>query len=117
MNHGRGRKKLSIIILVFTITFVLFINSCFPVHVFASVGELFNRDNMIKLAKGIAVLYLLNRANQLIDNQVEREKEIREEQNVIDNQDLSTAALDREVIIIDPGHGGGDPGAVGQGGL
>jgi len=115
--NPRDSKKLSTVILIFILSFMLLINSCFSVSVIASTGELFSRDNMIKLAKGIAVLYLLNRANQLIENQSDRTGEIREEERLIDYQDLSTEALDGRVIVIDPGHGGSDPGAVGPGGL
>lgn len=103
-------------VLVLTLVISIVFNSIFSIAVFADSADLFSRDNLVTIAKGLASLYLLNKVNSLIN-----ERDSTPPATVVkpNSFDLNRAysQIDGKIIIIDPGHGGRDPGAVGFGGL
>ena len=73
----------------------------------SAVGEKgFTRENAVRLAQGIATLYLLHTINKLIAGN--KDEDINEQESIVQNNKFRD-----KVIVIDPGHGGFDPGAVG----
>lgn len=101
--------------LVLTLAISIIVSSLFSIPVQANGGDLFSKDNLETLAKGILSLYLINRLNSLI-----REDNSNQNQVVVDYSgvvDQNLSSVDGKIIVIDAGHGGSDPGAVGRGGL
>lgn len=110
------KKKSLTLILVLTIVISFFTNSIFALNASAGSTELFTRENIITLAKGIAALYLLNRVNSLITEQQNNIQQIEARQTGADYT-KALSLVDNKIIVIDPGHGGHDPGAIGPKGL
>ncbi len=109
MNKHISNKLIFVLIIT-----IILSSSLFSTPAFADSRDLFTRENLITVAKGIASIYLLTKVNSLIS-------EDNEEQETIVNQrsvDARTqSSIDGKIILLDPGHGGSDPGAVGAGGL
>ena len=90
---------------------------------FAASNSNSTKESAINIAKGVAALFILNRAYNYIDtlsenrSQNENEVIIREETGTRTGSISSAVDLRNKVIVIDPGHGGHDPGAVGPRGL
>ncbi len=98
---------------VIILVLILIIN-IFTITVFARDARNYEdyRDSAVKLAKVAAAIYLMSRLNTLInpaENSDDNSRKID-----ISGQDIKTSD---KIIVIDPGHGGSDPGAIGSGGL
>ena len=85
-----------------------------------SFFEILNYDNIISLTKGLLALFLISRLN-LFSEDDQQETETSLQEGFIPERKpkgvLNTNKLDDKVIVIDPGHGGRDSGAVGFNGL
>ncbi|NLM98348.1 MAG: N-acetylmuramoyl-L-alanine amidase [Halanaerobiaceae bacterium] len=101
---------------VICIIISLFSGSIFSESVFAGSNDFFSRENIITIAKGFASLYLLNKVNKLITEQNEPEP-VFEQQIRTEKSSGISSGIDNKIIVIDAGHGGSDPGAIGKGGL
>ncbi|MFW6238421.1 MAG: N-acetylmuramoyl-L-alanine amidase family protein, partial [Halanaerobiales bacterium] len=91
-----------------------------PVVYASGAEEYLNRENLTNLAKGIAALYVINRASSYLSNRDENsERDEGSEGERFDEQPEiePSQVVDDLVIVLDPGHGGFDPGAIGPGGL
>ncbi len=96
------------------ITILLLSNSIFSTTVLADSRDLFSKENFVNLAKGVAAIYLLSRVSSLV-TEVNDSQSTVINQKPVDSRVLSQ--MNGKVILLDPGHGGSDPGAVGPGGL
>lgn len=106
--------------LVLTLAIFIIVSSLFSIPVQANGSDLFSKDNLETLAKGILSLYLINRLNSLITEDKNMEEKIGNQVSIDYsglNNHFSLSSIDGKIIVIDPGHGGSDPGAVGRGGL
>lgn len=104
------RSKLLQRFIVLMLLLSLILTGFFSQAALARSSEFINKDNLEFLLKGVFSLYMLNRLNSLL----------REDEHVIDNNNrvpVKSPSLADRVIVLDPGHGGSDPGAVGTGGL
>lgn len=75
------------------------------------------KEEVIKTAKIAAILFLISKASDLFSDSAD--DKINEGVLLEDNQVVTSSnmTLDDKVIVIDPGHGGSDPGAIGVHGL
>ncbi len=89
-----------------------------------SILSMSEDSNIFRLIKGLVAFFLIDRltnyfpeqGNETHQNNLIRDEEIKEKIDKGDRLNLDENLSDK-TIIIDPGHGGSDPGAVGQMGL
>ncbi len=106
------KKSISILLIIFIILIYLTSNILI-LPVYAGTEEkMFSEENIINIAKGIAVLYLFHHINNLVNGD-----ENSSGQRDYEGSNINIFNSTKPVIVIDPGHGGYDPGAVGPGGL
>ena len=104
------RTKLLQRLLILVLLLSLLLTASFPQLAEARSRELLKKDNLEFILKGVVSLYLLNRINSML----------REEPAIEDAGSRVPAGpspLAGKIIVLDPGHGGHDPGAVGARGL
>ncbi|MFW5995927.1 MAG: N-acetylmuramoyl-L-alanine amidase family protein [Halanaerobiaceae bacterium] len=108
-------KKITAFILIFIFIFII------PLQTVQASGaeKYLNRSNITNLAKGVAALYLINRLSSYVsDRNVDEGVENSGKEDESGRQEVkSMKQVDDMVIVLDAGHGGFDPGAVGPGGL
>lgn len=109
-------KKYTSLILIFVISLTLF----YPVSNNRVYGMSINdetKERIITIAKGAVALYLLNTLTNMVKESDESETKMGN--IVVDEVPINNTKFDLsgKVIVIDPGHGGSDPGAIGPGGL
>ncbi len=109
MTKHKSFKLIFVLIIAMLLT-----NSIFSIPAMADSSDLFSRENLITVAKGIVSIYLLGKVNSLISEDNNSQPTV-VNQNPVDARIKSN--IDGKVILLDPGHGGYDPGAVGAGGL
>ncbi len=103
-----------LVLILLLLNSIIFITD--PVSAGPETQSGITRENIIKLAKGAAALYLLSRLNNLIADQRQNEQNQKKETDTTPSRNVLTD-INKKIIVIDPGHGGYDPGAVGPGGL
>ena len=127
------KKRISIILSI-----VLLLLVFFTPFAEAEMSNVFTRDNLGNLAAGAAALYLFNRVSSFVSEseemdedisesvEMDRESELEEMDkemsfDIIEDEEeffqRGSGSRSNRVIVIDPGHGGFDPGAIGPGGL
>src|SRR5690554_7188603 len=97
--------------LVLTLAIFIIVSSLFSIPVQANGSDLFSKDNLETLAKGILSLYLINRLNSLITEDKNMEEKIGNQVSIDYsglNNHFSLSSIDGKIIVIDPGHGGRD---------
>lgn len=109
MNKHKSSKLNFVLIIAMLLT-----NSIFSIPAMADSSDLFSRENLVNLAKGVAAIYLLSRVSSLV-TEVNDSQSTVVNQSPVDSRVLSQ--MENKIILLDPGHGGYDPGAVGAGGL
>ncbi|MFP4662612.1 MAG: N-acetylmuramoyl-L-alanine amidase [Halanaerobiales bacterium] len=109
------------LIVLLTIT-ILISNSIFASSAYALSSDLLSKENILSVAKGVAAIYLLSRVNSLMNEKNDArsssvEEKVAEEYYDLVIDPLTYNKMSGKVILLDPGHGGHDPGAVGKRGL
>ncbi|MDI9479016.1 MAG: N-acetylmuramoyl-L-alanine amidase [Bacillota bacterium] len=103
------RSKLWQKFIVLILLLALLATGLFSQPALARNSEFLNKDKLELILKGVISLYMLNRLNSL-----------RREDNPPEHRDRvpgKSPSLAGQIIVLDPGHGGSDPGAIGAGGL
>ncbi len=107
------RAKLLQRTLVLMLLLSLILPASFPRLVEARSREVLNKDNLELILKGVVSLYLLNRLNSVL----REEPATGHLEPGGSGVPAGPSPLAGKIIILDPGHGGSDPGAVGARGL
>ncbi|MFW6035716.1 MAG: N-acetylmuramoyl-L-alanine amidase family protein [Halothermotrichaceae bacterium] len=106
------KKIISFIIVI--VVFMIFVVQPYSLSkAYAFDKEL--QEKVIDTAKIAAVLYLIGRVSNYIGQGSNNKRQ--EDRGIIDLTDIKNDKLNNKVIVIDPGHGGHDTGAIGQRGL
>ena len=107
--------------IIFFIIFILLFSPLLSNITYAnSFGTQFlsQDNNLIRILKGLVVLFLIERANNMFVDNNEDETIPGDLEDTFDkNTGNNRENISDKTIVIDPGHGGRDPGAVGPEGL